>query len=121
MTPSLGEYARQHAIHWLPGVANASNVMTALEYDVQRMKFFPASLAGGIPMLKQFASVFPNVQFCPTGGIDEHNLHEYAALGSVFAIGGSWLTPKELIAAKDWKGITSIAKRSMSLLHSKAA
>ncbi len=121
MTPLMALYAKENGIQWLPGVANATNILTAMEYGADHMKFFPASLLGGVPMLKQFASVFPQLKFCPTGGIDESNMQEYAVLKSIFAIGGSWITPKELIAAKDWKGITAIAKRSIAALRPKAA
>jgi 2-dehydro-3-deoxyphosphogluconate aldolase / (4S)-4-hydroxy-2-oxoglutarate aldolase len=117
VTVMLAAYAQKHAIAWLPGVTNASNIMTAMEHGMRCMKLFPASLSGGVPMLKQFASVFPHLRFCPTGGIDEGNMNDYGALPSVFAIGGSWLTPKELIASKDWKGIAAIAKRSVAALQ----
>jgi 2-dehydro-3-deoxyphosphogluconate aldolase / (4S)-4-hydroxy-2-oxoglutarate aldolase len=116
MSPSLAKYAEDNDIHWLAGVTDASQIMLAKEYNVQHMKFFPASLSGGVPMLKQFASVFPDVTFCPTGGISLENMNEYAALPNVFAIGGSWLTPKEAIAAKDFKRITQICKDTMAQL-----
>jgi 2-dehydro-3-deoxyphosphogluconate aldolase / (4S)-4-hydroxy-2-oxoglutarate aldolase len=116
LTPTLAAHAKAQRIAWLPGVANASDIMLAMEYGVTRMKFFPAALSGGIPMLKQFMSVFPLLRFCPTGGIDESNMNEYADLKAVFAIGGSWLTPKDLIASKDWGEITEIARKSMFTL-----
>jgi 2-dehydro-3-deoxyphosphogluconate aldolase / (4S)-4-hydroxy-2-oxoglutarate aldolase len=116
VTATLAEHARANNIAWLGGVANASNIMQAMEAGAERVKFFPAALSGGVPMLKQFHSVFPQLKICPTGGISEANMHEYAALPNVFAIGGSWLTPKEAIAAKDWKQITQIARRSVDAL-----
>ena len=116
ITPSLAEHAASQSISWLPGTANASDVMLALEHGFNHIKCFPASLVGGVPMLKQFASVFPNVKICPTGGISLDNMADYAAVPSVFAIGGSWLTPKDAIAAKDWKRITTIAKESVTAL-----
>jgi 2-dehydro-3-deoxyphosphogluconate aldolase / (4S)-4-hydroxy-2-oxoglutarate aldolase len=116
VTEKLAAHAATKGYAWLPGVANASNIMTAMEHGATRMKLFPASLSGGVPMLKQFASVFPQLRFCPTGGIDEKNMHEYAALPTVFAIGGSWITPKEVLAAKDWKQVSAISQRSMKAL-----
>jgi 2-dehydro-3-deoxyphosphogluconate aldolase/(4S)-4-hydroxy-2-oxoglutarate aldolase len=116
ITDVLAAYAREKNFNWLAGVANASNIMQALAYNFDYVKFFPASLSGGLPMLKQFASVFPKLNICPTGGIDESNFHEYKALPNVFAVGGSWLTPKDLIKNKDWQAITKIAKNSTAKL-----
>jgi 2-dehydro-3-deoxyphosphogluconate aldolase / (4S)-4-hydroxy-2-oxoglutarate aldolase len=116
ISDELADYATSHNIAWLAGVANSSNIMQAHSHDLTHVKFFPAVLAGGVPMLKQFISVFPNMRFCPTGGIDLSNLHEYMALSSVFAVGGSWLTPKDLIAQKNWAEITKIAKESTAKL-----
>jgi 2-dehydro-3-deoxyphosphogluconate aldolase/(4S)-4-hydroxy-2-oxoglutarate aldolase len=116
ITDELADYASTHNIAWLAGVANSSNIMQAHQHGLTHIKFFPAALAGGVPMLKQFISVFPNMRICPTGGIDLSNLHEYMALKSVFAVGGSWLTPKDLIAQKNWAEITKIAKESTAKL-----
>ncbi len=116
ITPSLAAHAKAKNVPWLAGVTDASQIMLALEHGATHLKFFPASLSGGVPMLKQFASVFPALKFCPTGGISVGNMNEYAALPSVFAIGGSWLTPKDAIAAKDWSRITQIAKDSVAAL-----
>ncbi len=113
ITPSLADYARNNNIDWLAGVTDASQIMLAKEYGLNHMKFFPASLSGGVPMLKQFASVFPDIRFCPTGGISLENMNEYAALPNVFAMGGSWLTPKDAIAAKDFARITKICKETI--------
>jgi 2-dehydro-3-deoxyphosphogluconate aldolase/(4S)-4-hydroxy-2-oxoglutarate aldolase len=116
ITDKLAEYATSHHMAWLAGVANASNVMQAVQYGLTYVKFFPAALAGGVPMLKQFMSVFPHMHFCPTGGIDIGNMKDYQLLSSVFAIGGSWLTPKDAIAHKEWKKITNIAADSVAQL-----
>ncbi len=116
ITDELAVYASERNISWLAGVANSSNIMQANAHGLTHVKFFPASLSGGVPMLKQFISVFPHIRFCPTGGIDLGNLHEYMALKSVFAVGGSWLTPKELIAQKNWAEITKIASASTEKL-----
>ncbi len=116
VTPALAQHAQETGVAWLAGVANASNILQAAECGCTHLKFFPAALSGGVPMLKQFMSVFPALKFCPTGGISEANMHEYAALPAVFAIGGSWLTPKDKIATKDWAGITQIAKGSVRVL-----
>lgn len=116
ITPTLAQYAQSHDIDWLAGVTDASQIMLAKEYSLAHMKFFPASLSGGVPMLKQFASVFPDVRFCPTGGISLDNMNDYAALKNVFAMGGSWLTPKDAIAEKDFMRITKICKDTIEEL-----
>jgi 2-dehydro-3-deoxyphosphogluconate aldolase/(4S)-4-hydroxy-2-oxoglutarate aldolase len=116
ITDTLAEYATSKQIPWLAGIANASNVMQAVQHGLTHVKFFPAALSGGVPMLKQFMSVFPHMHFCPTGGIDIGNMKEYQSLSSVFAIGGSWLTPKDAIAQKEWKKITRIAADSVAQL-----
>ncbi len=116
VTDVLADYAKAKNIAWLPGTANASNVMLVKEYGFSHVKLFPASLVGGVGMIKQFTSVFPDVRICPTGGISRENMHDYAALNSVFAIGGSWLAPKAAMQNKDWAGITQIAKESVAAL-----
>ena len=116
ITPTLAAHAAKQNVPWLAGVTDASQIMLALEYQATHLKFFPAALSGGVAMLKQFASVFPQMTFCPTGGISVSNMNEYAALPNVFAIGGSWLTPKQMIADKDWAGITKIARESVEAL-----
>lgn len=117
ITPALAAHAVANKISWLPGVNDASAILLASEYGLDHLKFFPASLSGGVPMLKQFASVFPGIRFCPTGGVSLSNLHEYATLPGVFAIGGSWLTPKQAVADGNWQEITRIAANSVTTLR----
>lgn len=114
----LADYAKAKNMVWLPGVANASNIMIAKEYGFHYVKLFPASLVGGDAMIKQCASVFPDVRMCPTGGVDQSNMCDYAALKNVFAIGGSWLAPKEALQNKDWRQVTKTAKDSIGALTS---
>lgn len=97
----------------IPGVATASEVMLALQYGYKNLKFFPAEAAGGITMLKSLAAPFSDVKFCPTGGINLDNMKNYLNLNNVLCVGGSWLSPKELILEKKWHKITQIAKQSL--------
>jgi 2-dehydro-3-deoxyphosphogluconate aldolase/(4S)-4-hydroxy-2-oxoglutarate aldolase len=113
LTPKLAEAAREHGISYLPGVITPSEVIMAMQEGFYLLKFFPASLFGGHGVLKQYASVFPQVQFCPTGGIDQGNASSYLSLPNVVAVGGSWLTPKETLKEKDWRRITGIAQESL--------
>ena len=93
----------------LAGVATASELMRALDAGLDCCKFFPAEAAGGIAALKAFAGPFPDVVFCPTGGIGLHNLDRYLALPNVITVGGSWLTPPALMTARDWPAIGRLA------------
>lgn len=97
----------------IPGVATASEVMLALQYGYKNLKLFPAEAAGGITMLKSLAAPFSDVKFCPTGGINLDNMKNYLNLNNVLCVGGSWLSPKELILEKKWHKITQIAKQSL--------
>lgn len=87
---------------WLPGVANASDLMRAAEAGLTHVKFFPAMTLGGLPALQNYASVFPQMHFCPTGGIKPEDLDQWFAKSMIFAVGGSWFTPKHLTQASQW-------------------
>ncbi len=89
--------------------------MAAQDDGLQFLKFFPATAAGGLPMLKAWAGPFPDVAFCPTGGITPQTAPDFLALPNVRVCGGSWLTPPDLIAARDWKAITRLAQEASRL------
>jgi 2-dehydro-3-deoxyphosphogluconate aldolase / (4S)-4-hydroxy-2-oxoglutarate aldolase len=93
----------------LPGVASASEVMRQLERGQREMKFFPAEASGGRAFLSALASPFPDARFCPTGGITPATAPLYRALPNVGCVGGSWLTPADAIAARDWPRIEQLA------------
>lgn len=109
---TLDDAARAAGLPWLPGVATASEVMRASERGRTALKFFPAELAGGIAMIKALAGPFPNVVFCPTGGVNTDNLGDYLALKTVMCVGGTWLTPAASVAAGDWGAIRDEAARA---------
>jgi 2-dehydro-3-deoxyphosphogluconate aldolase/(4S)-4-hydroxy-2-oxoglutarate aldolase len=113
-TETLFDAARDHAMPFLPGVATASEIMAATSRGARVLKFFPAVPAGGLPAVKAFAGPFPDVRFCPTGGIGEADLPAWLAQPNVLAVGGSWLAPADRIAAGDWATITQVAARSVS-------
>jgi 2-dehydro-3-deoxyphosphogluconate aldolase/(4S)-4-hydroxy-2-oxoglutarate aldolase len=79
------------------------------------LKFFPATAAGGIPMLKALAGPFPDVVFCPTGGITPQTAPQFLALPNVKVCGGSWLTPADAVEAKDWARVTQLAREAAAL------
>lgn len=93
LTDSLGEAAVASGIPFLPGVANASNIMAGLDLGLDSFKFFPAATSGGIPALKALAGPFGGINFCPTGGISAATAPEWLALDPVLCVGGSWVVP----------------------------
>ncbi|MBM0637763.1 bifunctional 4-hydroxy-2-oxoglutarate aldolase/2-dehydro-3-deoxy-phosphogluconate aldolase [Campylobacter bilis] len=118
LNPIFAQEAKTIDINLIPGVATASEIMLALEFGYKNLKFFPAQASGGVNMLKSFASPFPEVKFCPTGGIDLNNTKNYLNLNNVLCVGGSWLSPKELILEKQWDKITQITQTSLKQIQS---
>ena len=111
-TRELGAACRAIGLPLLPGVASASEVMTANADGLNFLKFFPAVQAGGLAMLKALGGPFTDVQFCPTGGLTPETAPQYLALPNVVVCGGSWLTPADAVAAGDWARITALARAS---------
>jgi 2-dehydro-3-deoxyphosphogluconate aldolase/(4S)-4-hydroxy-2-oxoglutarate aldolase len=114
-TGEVGAACREVGLPLLPGVATASEVMAAQADGLSFLKFFPATAAGGIPMLKALAGPFPDVVFCPTGGITLQSAPEFLALPNVKVCGGSWLTPADAVRAGDWDRITRLASQAAAL------
>jgi 2-dehydro-3-deoxyphosphogluconate aldolase/(4S)-4-hydroxy-2-oxoglutarate aldolase len=99
----------------LPGVATATELQKAWNMDLRTVKFFPAGLAGGPKMLKALSSVFKDMEFMPTGGVNAATLANYLSVPAVLACGGSWLTPNDAIALRDFETITTLAKEALSI------
>ena len=114
-TREMGDACRSAGLPLLPGVATASELMSAADDGHRFVKFFPATAAGGIPMLKALAGPFPDIGFCPTGGITAETAPGFLALPNVRVVGGSWLTPADAVAAGDWARITALAKQAAAL------
>lgn len=100
----------------IPGVANPTNIMQAIELGLDLVKFFPAEALGGISMLKAISAPFGHISFVPTGGINPENLSNYLMLNTVHACGGSWLTPRSLIRAGDFEGIKKLVKEGRKIV-----
>ena len=115
LTASLIEGARASGLPLLPGVMTPSEVIAARAAGFTELKLFPAEQAGGVGMLRALGSVFPNVTFCPTGGVTAESAPAYLALSNVGCVGGSWLTPKDLVAEGNWDKITVLAHAAASL------
>ncbi len=114
--PAMLEAAADLALPYLAGVATSSELMTGLAHGYRMFKFFPAVPAGGLAYLKALAGPFPQVRFCPTGGITRETAPQFLALPTVPCLGGSWLAPAELLAAEDWAGIKRLAREAIQEL-----
>ncbi|OYZ23115.1 MAG: keto-deoxy-phosphogluconate aldolase [Bdellovibrio sp. 28-41-41] len=114
LTTKLAQFAQTQKTAFLPGVATISEIMHARENGFSYLKFFPASLAGGAPAIKQFTSLFSDIQFCPTGGVNLENMNEYFSISKVVCIGGSWITPDSLIGTKNWSEIERLSAEAIS-------
>lgn len=114
-TPSIIDAALASGIPILPGINTPSEAMVLLEKGITAMKFFPAEAAGGIPMLKSIAGPLPQIQFCPTGGVNPKNAPDYLALKNVACVGGSWMAPADLVSAGDWAEIKRRAQEASQL------
>ncbi len=114
LTIKLLEHAKKKDMPLIPGVSSSSEVMQALEWGYNALKFFPAEYCGGVKLLNAFNGPFKGVKFCPTGGISADNMRSYLNLENVLCVGGSWLTPKNLIQNKEWDKITEICKQSLA-------
>jgi 2-dehydro-3-deoxyphosphogluconate aldolase/(4S)-4-hydroxy-2-oxoglutarate aldolase len=114
-TAAVGAACREVGLPLLPGVATAGEVMAAQADGIDFLKFFPATAAGGIPMLRALAGPFPDVVFCPTGGITVQTAPQFLALANVKVCGGSWLTPQDAVDAGDWARITQLASEASAI------
>jgi len=111
----IGIACKDIGLPLLPGVATASEVMAANADGYDFLKFFPATAAGGIPMLKALAGPFADVVFCPTGGITPETAPLFLSLQNVRVCGGSWLTPQDAVDAQDWARISALARAASAL------
>jgi 2-dehydro-3-deoxyphosphogluconate aldolase/(4S)-4-hydroxy-2-oxoglutarate aldolase len=119
-THAVGEACRTAELALLPGVATSGEIMAAQEDGWRELKFFPAMQAGGPAMLKAWHGPFPDVRFCPTGGVQASNAAELLALPNVVCVGGSWLTPADAVKAGDWARVTQLAAEAARLPRSAA-
>jgi 2-dehydro-3-deoxyphosphogluconate aldolase/(4S)-4-hydroxy-2-oxoglutarate aldolase len=114
-TTSIGKACQDIALPLLPGVATGSEIMQAQEDGYTELKFFPAMQAGGPNLLKAWAGPFADIKFCPTGGVSLENAPTLLALPNVVVVGGSWLTPADVMARGDWAQITKLASEAAAL------
>jgi 2-dehydro-3-deoxyphosphogluconate aldolase/(4S)-4-hydroxy-2-oxoglutarate aldolase len=114
-TPTLLASMADSGVPFLPGTATVSEVLAVLEAGFTEMKFFPAEASGGAPYLKSIASPLPDARFCPTGGITSASASSYLSLPNVGCVGGSWLTPAELLATGAWEQVSALAAAAAAL------
>lgn len=114
-TQELLDVAKKSDVPLLPGAVTASEVMALREEGYRVLKFFPAEQAGGAAYLKSLSSPLAGTLFCPTGGISPKNAMDYLSLPNVVCVGGSWVAPKDMVAAGDWAGITALAAEAVRI------
>lgn len=114
-TDALLDAADASLLPWLPAAATAGEAMRLFERGYRLQKFFPAVPAGGVPLLRAWASPLPGIKFCPTGGITPASAPDFLASPNVICVGGSWLSPKDLLRAGDWKTIEALARTAAAL------
>lgn len=119
LTRELHQAAKDVGLPLLPGVMTPSDILLALELGYDIVKFFPAQQAGGVDMLQAFYGPFPALRFCPTGGITQELAPNFLALPNVVCVGGSWLTPKSVLAAQNWAEVTRLARGASQLARPK--
>jgi 2-dehydro-3-deoxyphosphogluconate aldolase/(4S)-4-hydroxy-2-oxoglutarate aldolase len=116
LSEELAKAAADAKLPYMPAVQTGSEIMTARRLGFTTLKFFPAKPAGGVAALKAFAPVFPDVAFCPTGGVGADDFRDYLRLENVVAVGGSWMVPADLVKRRDWKGIEAAARKALNSL-----
>lgn len=114
LTEQLLRAASEAEIDFVPGVATASEIMLGMDYGYQCFKLFPATAVGGMNLIKSLAGPFPDLHFCPTGGLNPQNFRDFLALPNVVCCGGSWMVTDELVSAGKWVQIEALARDAMA-------
>lgn len=114
MTADLLKAGMEGSIPLIPGISSISDLMKGKDAGYHYMKFFPAEASGGVKAIKSISGPFPDVKFCPTGGIGPDNYLDYLALPNVMCVGGSWLAPDDAIENGEWDRITQLAKQAIA-------
>lgn len=114
LTPDLLKAGMDGSIALIPGIASISELMMGLDHGYDHFKFFPAEASGGIKAIKSISGPFPDVTFCPTGGISQNNYLDYLALSNIKCVGGSWLAPEDAMSSGNWQRITELAKEAVA-------
>ncbi len=114
LTKGLLQAGSEGSIALIPGISSISELMDAADFGYDHLKFFPAEASGGVNAIKSIGGPFPDIKFCPTGGINLKNVRDYLALSNVACCGGSWLVPNSAVENKDWSAITKLANEALA-------
>jgi 2-dehydro-3-deoxyphosphogluconate aldolase / (4S)-4-hydroxy-2-oxoglutarate aldolase len=120
LTQALADASREAPFPLLPGIMTPSELIAGMSWGFDTFKLFPAHQAGGIAMLKALGAPFPDIRFCPTGGITRATAPEFLALPNVLCVGGSWVAPADKLRAQDWKAIEQLARDAARLATSES-
>ncbi len=120
LTPALASAARGARFPLLPGIMTPTDVIAARAAGFDVLKLFPAQPAGGTGLLQALIAPFPDISFCPTGGVTRQNAPDYLELANVICVGGSWLAPPALLAGRDWTAIEALARDAANLENPRA-
>lgn len=118
VTARVLDAAKATGLQLLPGISGPSELMLGIEYGLDLFKLFPAGAINGEKMLKALAGPFPEIKFCPTGGINTQNVGDYLSLPNVVCVGGTWMVPDDLVKSGHWPAITDLSAEAISLVSS---
>jgi len=116
LLPKIADTGQASAIPFMPGVMTPTEIMHAQQKYFSLLKFFPAEPSGGVAALKSYQDLFPDISFCPTGGIHLQNAEHYLKLNNVTVVGGSWIAPRQTIHNKDWETIADNTRKALQQL-----
>ncbi len=116
LNPKVVAHCLEKGMPVLPGITSPSEIESALELGLDMVKFFPAEPSGGVNYIKALAAPYTNLRFIPTGGVSAKNLNDYLSFDKIVACGGSWMVPNDLIAAKDFDGITALTRQAVQTM-----
>lgn len=114
--PAVVQYCLDNDIPVCPGTQSSSEMIAAMNMGLDHVKFFPAELSGGLPMIKAITAALVNLKIMPTGGINPTNVVDYLKCDKIFCAGGSWMVKGDLIRAHDWDRITSLVKEAADIV-----
>ena len=114
LTKDLLQAGKEGNLALIPGISSISELMDGIDSGYDHLKFFPAEASGGVKALQSIAGPFPDIKFCPTGGINLNNVRDYLALPNVSCCGGSWLVSDEIVKQRNWQEITRLAKQVLA-------
>jgi len=114
VTTRILDAAKETGLQLLPGVSGPSDILLGFEYGLEIFKLFPAGAVNGPKMLKALNGPFPNIKFCPTGGVSNDNAMDYLNMPNVLCVGGSWMVPDAMVKAGNWDQITALCAEAMA-------